>query len=265
MFVSNAYIRVGFILNVIALYVYVGKVLFLYARMRTFFVLFQPVDMNRVRRISLYFAYHMYLKCERVIVFLHIKRTGLYGPVIGKKTYTVTWSLKDTGNTTWSDNSTGNKSANWSINWVNGQSHYSNDIYNRGWLASGWKILNRNNKNFILYDDHMQFEEEKTYDGTIILTSPNDTTPLKRFLAEVSCVGKCSLSISSLVQYRNYREITSISIGTFGTSNQLQTLYSDDVGSQSVSTITHTYTDVSFSNTSGTHKVVKIYRIAWVN
>ena len=48
-------------------------------------------------------------------------------------TYTVTWSLKDTGNTTWSDNSTGNKSANWSINWVNGQSHYSNDIYNRGW------------------------------------------------------------------------------------------------------------------------------------
>ena len=49
------------------------------------------------------------------------------------RTYTVTWSLKDTGNTTWSDNSTGNKSANWSINWVNGQSHYSNDIYNRGW------------------------------------------------------------------------------------------------------------------------------------
>lgn len=48
-------------------------------------------------------------------------------------TYTVTWSLKDTGNTVWSDNSTGNKSANWSINWVNGQSHYSNDIYNRGW------------------------------------------------------------------------------------------------------------------------------------
>lgn len=180
-------------------------------------------------------------------------------------TYTVTWSLKDTGNTVWSDNSTGNKSANWSINWVNGQSHYSNDIYNRGWLAPGWEILNRNNKNFTLYNDHMQMREETTYDRTIILTSNKDTTPLKRFLAEISCSGNCGLGIKSGVLYRNYIEVTSISIPQFGTSNQLKTLYSDDIGHQSRGTTTSTYTDISFSNSNGTHKAVDIYRIAWVN
>lgn len=54
-------------------------------------------------------------------------------------TYTVTWSLKDATNCTWADGSTESKSGNWSINWVNGTSHYSNDIYNRGWLAPGWE------------------------------------------------------------------------------------------------------------------------------
>lgn len=48
-------------------------------------------------------------------------------------TYTVRWSLKDKTKYRWSDGSTGDKSATWKINWVNGTSHYSNDIYNRGW------------------------------------------------------------------------------------------------------------------------------------
>lgn len=48
-------------------------------------------------------------------------------------TYTITWSLKNTNNTQWSDGTTGNKTASWSIVWTNGTSHYSNDIYNRGW------------------------------------------------------------------------------------------------------------------------------------
>ena len=177
-------------------------------------------------------------------------------------TYTVTWSLKDTGNTTWSDNSTGNKSANWSINWVNGTSHYSNDIYNRGWFAPGWTL---SNGNFTLYNDHIQMKEETTYDGTIILKSPNANTPLKKFLAEVSCSGKCNLYIRSGVKYRNYIETTSMSIPTSGTSNKLQTLYSNDVQMPSAGTTTSTYTNIHFSNSSGTHKEVNIYRIAWVN
>lgn len=48
-------------------------------------------------------------------------------------TYTITWSLKNTNNTQWSDGTTGNKTASWSIVWTNGTSHYNNDLYNRGW------------------------------------------------------------------------------------------------------------------------------------
>lgn len=50
-------------------------------------------------------------------------------------TYTITWALRYSANTQWSDGTTSNKTASWSIVWVNGQSHYSNDIYNRGWTS----------------------------------------------------------------------------------------------------------------------------------
>ena len=49
--------------------------------------------------------------------------------------YTITWALRYPANTQWSDGSITNKSASWAINWVNGTSHYSNDIYNRGWSS----------------------------------------------------------------------------------------------------------------------------------
>ena len=48
-------------------------------------------------------------------------------------TYTITWALRYPANTQWSDGTTANKTASWSIVWTNGTSHYSNDIYNRGW------------------------------------------------------------------------------------------------------------------------------------
>jgi len=51
-------------------------------------------------------------------------------------TYTITWSLKNTNNTQWSDKTTANKTATWSIVWTNGTSHYNNDLYNRGWYKS---------------------------------------------------------------------------------------------------------------------------------
>lgn len=46
---------------------------------------------------------------------------------------TVTWALKDTSNTQWTDGTVSTKSATWGTVWVNGTSHYSNDVYNRGW------------------------------------------------------------------------------------------------------------------------------------
>lgn len=52
-------------------------------------------------------------------------------------TYTLTWALRYPANTQWSGGTTTNKTASWSIVWTNGTSHYSNDLYNRGWYKSG--------------------------------------------------------------------------------------------------------------------------------
>lgn len=51
---------------------------------------------------------------------------------IGAK-YTVTWTLKNTNSTYWIGGSTAAQSATWGVYWVNGTSHYSNDLYNCGW------------------------------------------------------------------------------------------------------------------------------------
>lgn len=51
--------------------------------------------------------------------------------------YTITWALRYSANTQWSDGTVTNKQATWSIVWVNGQSHYSADLYNKGWYGNG--------------------------------------------------------------------------------------------------------------------------------
>lgn len=51
-------------------------------------------------------------------------------------TQTITWSLVNTSNTQWTDGTTANKTATWGTTWVNGTSHYSNDLYNKGWGTS---------------------------------------------------------------------------------------------------------------------------------
>lgn len=48
-------------------------------------------------------------------------------------TNTITWSLKNTSNTQWKDGTTANKTATWGTTWVNGTSHYTGDLYNKGW------------------------------------------------------------------------------------------------------------------------------------
>lgn len=59
--------------------------------------------------------------------------------------YTITWTLRYSANTTWSDGTTANKTATWSISWVNGTSHYSNDLYNKGWKVSDLTWYNNSN------------------------------------------------------------------------------------------------------------------------
>ena len=51
--------------------------------------------------------------------------------------YTLTWALKYPASTQWSDGTNTNKSAAWSVGWVNGTSHYLNDIFNAGWDGAG--------------------------------------------------------------------------------------------------------------------------------
>ena len=51
-------------------------------------------------------------------------------------TNTITWSLKNTSNTQWKDGTTTNKTATWGTTWVNGTSHYTADLYNKGWGSS---------------------------------------------------------------------------------------------------------------------------------
>lgn len=50
--------------------------------------------------------------------------------------YTVTWALRYSTNTTWTDGTTANVTASWTITWVNGTSHYLSDLYNKGWYSA---------------------------------------------------------------------------------------------------------------------------------
>ena len=50
--------------------------------------------------------------------------------------YTITWALRYNTNTTWTDGTTANVTASWSITWVNGTSHYLSDLYNKGWYSA---------------------------------------------------------------------------------------------------------------------------------
>lgn len=79
-------------------------------------------------------------------------------------TYTLTWALRYPANTQWSDKTTANKTATWSITWVNGTSHYSSDLYNRGWYKA----------------DSLQFVDRYTSAGTLAWNDDNFTIQNKR-------------------------------------------------------------------------------------
>lgn len=92
-------------------------------------------------------------------------------------THTVTWALRDTSNTTWSDGTTGSKSASWYITWVNGTSHYANDLYNKGWYNNGLAFRygqpTWNADNFELNQDWVRTASTytgKTFHATIRVT-----------------------------------------------------------------------------------------------
>lgn len=56
--------------------------------------------------------------------------------------HTVTWTLKDTTNTQWSDKSTGAKTATWLTAFIQGTSHWKNDIYCQGWNSGKVSVYN---------------------------------------------------------------------------------------------------------------------------
>lgn len=91
--------------------------------------------------------------------------------------YTITWALRYNTNTTWTDGTTANVTASWSITWVNGTSHYSNDLYNKGWYNNGLAFRygqpTWNADNFELNQDWMRTASTytgKTFHATIRVT-----------------------------------------------------------------------------------------------
>lgn len=97
-------------------------------------------------------------------------------------TYTVKWSLKDKTKYRWSDGTTDDKSATWSINWVNGTSHYSNDIYNRGWLSPEWKISS--NGRVISTNEYLKIHKSYDDQERIMSTINGQGKAIPRFAVE---------------------------------------------------------------------------------
>lgn len=171
-------------------------------------------------------------------------------------TYTVTWSLKDATNCTWADGSTGLKSGNWSINWVNGTSHYSNDIYNRGWLAPGWKIL----KDKYNQSDHLSISD---YDNDVLIKMVDkyvNPPVLQRFGVDVSG-SSCQLTVRGIVFGRGWNEYTRVDCET----NAAITNY--------ISSGIRSYSDTGSAGNKayyelsihGVRTTTNIYRIYWIN
>lgn len=118
-------------------------------------------------------------------------------------TYTITWSLKDTSNTQWKDGTTTNKAATWGTVWVNGTSHYANDLYNKGWYSSG----------------SLEFQYAVTWNSdSFTIGSPGGGTSFataasyagKTFHAIVTCTGTVTL-VECPEGSWNRRTITSVS------------------------------------------------------
>ena len=171
-------------------------------------------------------------------------------------TYTVTWSLKDTGNTTWSDNSTGNKSANWSINWVNGQSHYSNDIYNRGWLAPGWVIKQDVSNN----QDHLSTNE---YSCRVLVKEVDkhaNPPVLQRFGADISG-SSCWLTFYGVVYGRGWDEYANV----YANYSSTITNYTSSEVKQFSSTGSAGNKAYYEFKIGGARNAVNIYRVYWIN
>lgn len=85
--------------------------------------------------------------------------------------YTLTWGLRYPSNTQWSGGTTSNKTDSWSIVWTNGTSHYSNDVYNKGWgndnivaRVSGSIVFNADNF-YMLGNTQVAFRLSQLYTG----------------------------------------------------------------------------------------------------
>ena len=163
-------------------------------------------------------------------------------------TYTLTWALRYPANTQWSDGTTGNKTASWSIVWTNGTSHYSNDLYNRGWYKA----------------NSLQFADRFSSAGTVEWNSDHFAILAKyvkttdwfqnktvHFLAKaVTVLGSPSYPVTFYIyDFKTGSDFGHTTNGSFNTLNTDQ--YREYSGTNSLTSERHLGTANSSSNGSG--------------
>lgn len=141
-------------------------------------------------------------------------------------TQTITWSLKDTANTQWTDKTTGNKTATWGTTWVNGTSHYSNDLYNKGWyktdslqfsdrFSGNAGTIQWNSDHFTIFAKYLRttdWFQNKTvhFTAKAVTTSGSPTYPVTFYIYEYKTgsdwghTTNTSFSTLNTDQYREY-------------------------------------------------------------
>ena len=161
-------------------------------------------------------------------------------------TYTITWALRYPANTQWSDGTTGNKTASWSIVWTNGTSHYNADLYNRGWYKAdsiqfgNWTdsspayVLNWN-------ADHFRFQG-----GRLRLAADHEGKTFHVLVKAVTVVGSPT--------YPKTFELKQVKSDTWGAGTNLN----DTTGKVSVDTST-------FVEAYGAHNTASYRRFGFFN
>lgn len=177
-------------------------------------------------------------------------------------TYTLTWALRYPANTQWSDGTTANKTASWSIVWTNGTSHYNADLYNRGWYKA----------------NSLQFADRFSSAGTLEWNSDHFAILAKyvkttdwfqnktvHFLAKaVTVLGSPSYPVTFYIyDFKTGSDFGHTTNGSFATLNTDQ--YREYSGTNSMTSERHLGTANSSSNGSGVSTQYKtaIQRI-WV-
>lgn len=177
-------------------------------------------------------------------------------------TYTITWALKNTNNTQWSDGTTANKTASWSIVWTNGTSHYSNDLYNKGWYKAS----------------SLEFADYASYNsGVVTWNSDNFSIQYKKmrtadwfhnktvhFMVKAETVsGSPSYPLTFAIrEFKTGSDWGSTTNATF--ESQLTTSFKEFSGTNTLSTEKHLGTYNTYSPTQTGVQVRYVFQRIWV-